>query len=68
MGKQKKRFTGKNDAGKGWRIWDNMQKKWWGEYYNSPPENLLKELNGDKNPDTLTELIKQFPRKKKSQK
>lgn len=44
-----------------------MQKKCWGEYYNSPPGQLLKELNGDKNPDKLTELIKKTPRRNKAQ-
>jgi len=64
MGKEKRRFVAKAEAGKGWRIWDNTQKKWWGEIYQSFPEKLLQELNGDKRPEQLTQLIRQTPRKK----
>lgn len=59
MGKPKKRFVAKAEAEKGWRVWDNMQKKWWGERYVNFPENLLNELNAGKDPERLTELIKQ---------
>jgi hypothetical protein len=31
MGKPKNRFVAKAEAVKRWRIWDNRQKKWWGE-------------------------------------
>ena len=54
MGKEKRRFVAKAEAGKGWRIWDNTQKKWWGEIYQSFPEKLLQELNGDKSPTINT--------------
>jgi hypothetical protein len=63
MGKSKRRFVAKAEAGSGWRIWDNKQKKWWGECYLQHPENLLAELNGDKRPDELTELIKRTEKK-----
>jgi hypothetical protein len=64
MGKSKNRFIAKAEAGQGWRIWDNQQKKWWGERYLSFPEQLLAELNGDKRPEQLTTLIKQTARKR----
>ena len=64
MGKPKTRFVAQAEAGKGWRIWDKLEKKWWGERYQSFPERLLEELNGDKRPDELTELIRQTSRKK----
>lgn len=54
----------KAEAGKGWRIWDKQQKKWWGERYEDFPGRLLDELNGGKRPDQLLELIKQTPRKR----
>ena len=64
MGKLRKRFVAKAEAGTGWRIWDNKQKKWWGERYQDFPEQLLVELNGDKTPGRITALIKQTPRKR----
>lgn len=64
MGKSKKRFVAKAEAGRGWRIWDNQQKKWWGEHYLGFPEQLLAELNGDKRPEQITALIKQTARKR----
>ena len=64
MGKSSSRFVAKAKAGEGWRIWDNKQKKWWGERYVNFPERLLAELNGDKRPERLLELIKQTPRKR----
>jgi hypothetical protein len=63
LGKQKSRFVAKAEAGMGWRIWDNQQKKWWGERYQNFPERLLAELNGGKRPDRITELVRQTARK-----
>lgn len=64
MGKAKRRFVGKAESGKGWRIWDNLIKRWWGETYSAFPERLLEELNGPKRPEVLTELLRQTPRNK----
>jgi hypothetical protein len=64
MGKAKRRFVAKAESGKGWRVWDNTQKKWWGEVYQQIPEKLLLELNGNKSPEQLTELLSRTPRKK----
>ena len=64
MGKPQRRFVARAKARAGWRIWDNMQKKWWGECYVSLPAGLLKELNGPKRPQQLVELIKETPRKR----
>jgi hypothetical protein len=64
MGKPKRRFVAKAEAGKGWRIWDNLIKRWWGEHYQDFPERLLEELNGPKRPEQLTEMIRQTPRKR----
>jgi len=64
MGKHKNRFVGRAEAGKGWRIWDNLQKKWWGERYESFPDCLIAELNADKLPERITELIRHTPRKR----
>lgn len=62
MGKSKRRFVAKAEAGKGWRIWDNKIRRWWGERYVNFPEALLVELNGEKRPDQLTNLTKKTAR------
>ena len=64
MGKRKNRFVAAAEAGKGWRIRDNKQRKCWGERYRSFPEELLAELNGGKRPDRIAELIKRTARKR----
>jgi hypothetical protein len=63
MGKEKRRFVGKSEPGKGWRIWDNKNRRWWGEHYSQYPEQLLAELNGEKRPERITELIRRTERK-----
>jgi hypothetical protein len=60
VGKSADRFVAKAEAGEGWRVWDRKMRKWWGERYRHYPEQLLAELNGEKNPDRLTRLIKQM--------
>lgn len=64
MEKQRHRFVAKAEAGEGWRIWDKQQKKWWGERYQSFPEQLLAELNSGKRPNRIKELIRQTPRRR----
>ena len=64
MGKEKRRFVGKSEAEQGWRIWDNKIRRWWGERYLQYPEQLLAELNGEKRPERLTELVRQTKRKR----
>ena len=64
MGKEGSRFVGRAEAGKGWRIWDNKMRKFWGERYENYPALLLAELNGAKRPDRLKELVRQTPRKR----
>ncbi len=62
MGKPKRRFVAKAEARKGWRIWDNKQKKWWGERYQNFPEDLLKELNGEKRSEQVNALLRKTTR------
>lgn len=64
MGKPKRRFVAKAESETGWRIWDNLIKRWWGERYQNLPEQLLSELNAGKRPAQLTELLRSTPRKK----
>jgi len=63
MGKEKRRFVAKAESEQGWRIWDNKIRRWWGEHYSQYPEQLLAELNGEKRPEQLTELIRRTERK-----
>lgn len=58
MSVRRRRFVAKVGAAQGWRIWDNLQKKWWGEHYENHPERLLAELNGEKRPSELASLQK----------
>ena len=57
MGKKRRRFVGKG-VPKGYKIWDNKIKRWWGETYQHYPDELIKELNGDKNPTQLIKITK----------
>ena len=64
MGKPNIRYVAKAEAGHGWRIWDRKARKWWGEPYARYPEQLLTELNGEKRPEQLTDLIRRTERKR----
>lgn len=52
------RFVAKAVPSVGWRVWDRMQKKWWGAIFQDFPERLLAELNGPKRPRELVELAR----------
>jgi hypothetical protein len=41
----RKRFVARAEAGRGWRIWDNQQKRWSGPALTRQPDALLAELN-----------------------
>lgn len=53
-----KRYVARAEAGKGWRVWDRMRRKHWGEFMSYYPETLLAELNGPKRPEVLVELTR----------
>jgi hypothetical protein len=55
----RQRFVARAEAGRGWRIWDKQQKRWWGPVFARQPDALLVELNGPKRPEQLTELLRQ---------
>ena len=55
-GKMKKRYVAKAVAGKGWRVWNRKTQKWWGNYFSEHPEELLEELNGDRDTKRIVEL------------
>ncbi len=58
MAKRGRRFVAQAEAGRGWRIWDKKAQQWWGPVFTSQPDALVAELNGEKRPERLTELLK----------
>jgi hypothetical protein len=48
MGKEPRRFVAKAEAGRGWRIWNKTQKRWWGPSFSTQLDEVLAELNGAK--------------------
>ena len=57
MGKPNQRFVCKSYDG-GWRIWNRKMKKWWGLSFSTFPSALLDELNGERRPDKIVQLVK----------
>lgn len=49
----------------GYRIWDNRGRRWWGDLYELCPDDLLDELNGKRDPETITALLKQYRAQKR---
>ncbi|WP_433342351.1 hypothetical protein [Streptomyces sp. CA-253872] len=45
---------------RGYRIWDNRRKRWWGEHYEVCPDELLAELNGPGDQARLAALLKRY--------
>lgn len=63
MGARARRFVAKPADG-GVRVWDNVQKRWWGKVYAAMPTALLVELNGEKDGARIAEISKAMVRKK----
>jgi hypothetical protein len=55
----RRRYVARGVPG-GYRIWDNKNRRWWGELYQLCPDDLLTELNGDADYDTITALLKKY--------
>jgi hypothetical protein len=64
MGKRDVRYVARAEEGQGWRIRDRKARRWWGEPFVQYPEQLLAELNGEKRPAHLTDLIRRTERKR----
>ena len=62
--KRGRRYVAKGVPG-GYRIWNNKARRWWGDLYEHCPDDLLDELNGNHNPDRLTELMKRYRRSRR---
>jgi hypothetical protein len=55
----RRRYVARGVPG-GYRIWDNRAQRWWGELYELCPDDLLRELNGDKDCRRITELLRRY--------
>ena len=44
----------------GYRIWDNHGRRFWGDFYELCPDDLLTELNGKADPARITALLKRY--------
>ncbi|WP_282701083.1 hypothetical protein [Streptomyces sp. CC219B] len=55
----RRRFVARGVPG-GYRIWDNRGRHWWGDHYELCPDDLLKELNGGKDPARISALLKRY--------
>ncbi|MFG2753687.1 hypothetical protein, partial [Streptomyces xanthophaeus] len=43
-----------------YRIWQTRGGRWWGELYELCPDDLLAELNGKKDPEKITALLRRY--------
>lgn len=64
MGKPRRKYVAKGVLG-GWRIWNSQLKRWWGQLYERQPDELVAELNGEKSPERLVQLIRRFQKDKR---
>ncbi|MBB6476470.1 hypothetical protein [Sphaerisporangium rubeum] len=55
----KRRYVVRGVPG-GYRIWDNKARRWWGDLYEPCPDDLLNELNGEKNSDKIAALLQRY--------
>lgn len=64
MGKPRRKYVMRGIPG-GWRIWNNKTNKWWGEFYELQPDELVNELNGKKRPEVIVTLTRRFQKEKR---
>ncbi|HET9656405.1 MAG TPA: hypothetical protein VFP72_13700 [Kineosporiaceae bacterium] len=60
----RRRYVARGVPG-GYRIWDNKAGRWWGDHYEVCPDDLLRELNSERNPQRLTELLTRYRAQKR---
>lgn len=59
-----KKYVMKGVSG-GWRIWNNKQNKWWGDFYELQPDEIVLELNGENRQAVVIELTKKYRKAKR---
>jgi hypothetical protein len=57
MAKSLTRFVARAEKGTGWRIWDKMQRQFWGPVFPQQPDSVIAELNGAKRGPQLDKLV-----------
>ncbi|MFJ8944028.1 hypothetical protein ACIRG4_12360 [Streptomyces sp. NPDC102395] len=55
----RRRYVGRGVPG-GYRIWDNRGRRYWGDFYELCPDELLAELNGPADRDRLVDLMRRY--------
>jgi hypothetical protein len=55
----RRRYVARGVPG-GYRIWDNKARRWWGDLYELCPDELLDELNGDRDYEKITALLRTY--------
>lgn len=60
----RRRFVARGVPG-GYRIWDNKVRRWWGDFYELCPDELLGELNGARDHGRITALLKRYRAEKR---
>ncbi|MGW1956048.1 hypothetical protein ACWCPI_25420 [Streptomyces sp. NPDC001920] len=53
----RRRYVARGVPG-GYRIWDNHGRRFWGDFYELCPDELLAELNGRKDQARIGELLR----------
>ncbi len=60
MAKRGRRFISQAETGGVWRVLDKKSKQQWGPDFKTRPDARVDELNGDKRPERLTELMRRI--------
>jgi hypothetical protein len=60
----RRRYVARGVPG-GYRIWDNKARRWWGDLYELCPDELLDELNGDRDYAKVTALLRKYRAEKR---
>ncbi|MFF8968916.1 hypothetical protein [Streptomyces sp. NPDC014995] len=55
----KRRYVARGVPG-GYRIWDNRGRRYWGDFYELCPDELLTELNGGADQARIVELMRKY--------
>ncbi|MCP9206947.1 hypothetical protein [Streptomyces cucumeris] len=55
----RRRYVARGVPG-GYRIWDNHGRRWWGDFYELCPDDLLTELNGRADQTRIIALMKRY--------
>lgn len=60
----KRRYVARGVPG-GYRIWDNRGHRYWGDFYELCPDELLAELNGPADRARIVELMRKYEKLKR---